>query len=101
MDINPLGGNKMNKSEFVASFSEKAGLSKKDAASAYDAFVATVTDALTSGEKVQLIGFGTFEVRQRAARVGLNPQTKEKIQIAASSVPAFKPGKAFKDVFKK
>jgi len=91
----------MKKSEFIASFSSKADLSKKDAASAYDAFVETVTEALTQGEKVQLIGFVTFEVRQRAARIGLNPQTKEKIQIKASSVPAFKPGKAFKDVFKK
>ena len=91
----------MNKSEFIAAFSQKAELSKKDAAGAYDAFVATITEALTEGEKVQLIGFGTFELRDRAARVGLNPQTKEKIQIAASTVPAFKPGKAFKEVFKK
>jgi len=91
----------MNKSEFIAAFSQKAGLSKKDAVGAYDALVATITEALSEGEKIQLIGFGTFEVRQRAARVGLNPQTREKIQIAASSVPAFKPGKAFKEVFKK
>ncbi len=91
----------MNKSEFIASFSQKAEMSKKDATAAYDAFVSTISEALTDGEKIQLIGFGTFEVRERAARTGLNPQTKEKIQIAASKVPAFKPGKAFKDTFNK
>jgi DNA-binding protein HU-beta len=89
----------MNKSEFVASFSEKSGLTKKDAEKAYGAFVETVTEALSQGQKIQLIGFGTFEVKERAARVGLNPQTKEKIQIAASKAPSFKAGKAFKEVF--
>jgi len=89
----------MNKTEFIAAFSEKAGLSKKDADKAYGAFVDTITEALKSGEKIQLIGFGTFEVKERAARMGLNPQTKEKIQIAASKAPAFKAGKGFKDVF--
>jgi len=89
----------MNKSEFITSFSEKAGMSKKDAEIAYGAFVSTVTEALSQGEKIQLIGFGTFEVKERAARTGLNPQTKEKIQIPASKAPSFKAGKAFKEVF--
>ncbi len=89
----------MNKTEFIANFSEKAGLSKKDAEKAYGAFVDTITDALKKGEKIQLVGFGTFEVKERAARTGLNPQTKEKIEIAASKAPAFKAGKGFKDVF--
>ncbi len=91
----------MNKSQFIVSFSEKSDLSKKDAMEAYNAFVSTITEGLSKGEKIQLIGFGTFEVRHRAARIGLNPQTKEKIQIAASNVPAFKPGKAFKETFNK
>ena len=89
----------MNKNEFIAALSEKAELSKKDAEKAYTAFVDTMTDALKKGDKVQLVGFGTFEVKERAARVGLNPQTKEKIQIPASKAPAFKAGKGFKDIF--
>mgnify|MGYP001765968217 CR=1 FL=1 len=89
----------MNKTDFIAVFSEKAGLSKKDAEKAYGAFVDTITDTLKKGEKIQLVGFGTFEVKERAARTGLNPQTKEKIEIAASKAPAFKAGKGFKDIF--
>ena len=72
-------------------------MSKKDAEKAVNAFVDTVEEALTGGDKVSLVGFGTFEVRSRAARKGLNPQTKEEIDIPASRVPAFKAGKALKD----
>lgn len=73
-------------------------MTKKDAAGAVDAVLDTITESLKAGEKVQLIGFGNFEVRDRAARKGRNPQTGEEIQIAASKVPAFKPGKALKDL---
>ena len=87
----------MNKSELVASVAEAAGLKKKDAEAAVNAFVASVQGALVKGEKVQLIGFGTFEVRERAARTGVKPGTQEKIQIPASKSPAFKAGKALKE----
>jgi len=87
----------MNKSEFVSSVAETAGLTKIDAAKAVDAVIATIRDALARGDVVNLIGFGTFSVRERAARTGLNPRTKETIQIAAAKNPAFKPGKALKD----
>jgi len=87
----------MNKNELVTSVAEKSGLSKKDAEAAINAFTATVEDALKAGDKVQLTGFGSFEVKQRAARTGINPQTKQPVQIAASKAPAFKPGKLFKD----
>ncbi|MEE1186091.1 MAG: HU family DNA-binding protein [Acutalibacteraceae bacterium] len=90
----------MNKTELIAAVAEKAGLSKKDADAAVSAVVDSVVDALKSGDKVSLVGFGTFEVRERAARTGLNPQTKEKITIAASKAPVFKAGKAFKDAVK-
>ncbi len=75
-------------------------LTKKDATAAVDAVFSTIQDALANGEKVQLIGFGNFEVRERAARKGRNPQTGEEIEIPASKVPAFKPGKALKDAVK-
>ena len=87
----------MNKTELVTAVAEKASLSKKDADIAVSAVVDAVTAALVAGDKVQLVGFGTFEVRTRGARQGLNPQTKEKIQIKASKAPVFKAGKAFKD----
>lgn len=87
----------MNKNELVTSVAEKSSLSKKDAEAAINAFTATVEDALKAGDKVQLTGFGSFEVKQRAARTGINPQTKQPVQIAASNAPAFKPGKLFKD----
>ena len=87
----------MNKNEFVAAIAEKSGLTKKDAEAALNACTAVVTDALKAGDSVQLIGFGTFEVRERAARQGRNPHTGETIEIAAAKVPAFKPGKALKD----
>lgn len=87
----------MNKTELIASMAEKAEISKKDAEKALAAFVETVEAQLKKGEKVQLVGFGTFEVRERAARTGINPQTKKTITIAASKNPVFKAGKAFKD----
>ena len=87
----------MNKTELVAAIAEKAELSKKDAEKAVKAFTDTVAEQLKAGEKIQLVGFGTFEVAERAARTGKNPQTKEEIQIPASKAPAFKAGKAFKD----
>ena len=87
----------MNKSDLIAAMSEKSGLSKKDAGAALDAFVTSVEDALKANDKVSLVGFGTFEVRERAARTGINPQTKKPVKIAASKAPAFKAGKQFKD----
>lgn len=86
----------MNKTELINAVAEKSELSKKDAGKAVDAVFETVMDSLSKGEKVQLIGFGNFEVRQRSARKGRNPQTGEEIQIPASKVPAFKPGKPLK-----
>ncbi len=90
----------MNKAELIAAVSAKAGLSKKDADSAINATIDAIADALKKGDKVALVGFGTFEVRARAARMGKNPQTGEAIKIAASKVPAFKAGKALKDSLK-
>ena len=87
----------MNKSELITAMAEKSSLSKKDCEAALDAFVTATGEALKNGDKVQLVGFGTFEVRERAARMGLNPRTKEAVEIPASRVPAFKPGKALKE----
>jgi DNA-binding protein HU-beta len=87
----------LNKTDLINAIADQAELSKKDAGKAVDAFVAAVTAALKKGDKVQLVGFGTFEVRERAAREGRNPQTGEAIQIKAAKVPAFKAGKALKD----
>lgn len=87
----------MNKNELVASVAEKAGLTKKDAEKAVNAFVETVQQSLVEGNKIQMIGFGTFEVKERAARTGRNPRTNEEIQILASKNPVFKAGKALKD----
>ncbi len=87
----------MNKTELVAAIAESAGLSKKDSEKALAAFVSVVTDELKKGEKVQLVGFGTFEVSARPARTGRNPQTKQTITIPASKAPKFKAGKALKD----
>ncbi len=91
----------MTKTELINAVAEKAELSKKDAEKAVSAVLEGITDALTSGEKVQLVGFGTFEVRERAAREGKNPATGETIQIEATRVPAFKAGKALKDAIAK
>ena len=87
----------MNKTELVAAMAEKAGLSKKDAEAALKAFTETVAEELKKGEKIALVGFGTFEVSERAAREGRNPQTGETMTIAASKAPKFKAGKALKD----
>ena len=87
----------MNKTELVAAMAEKAQLSKKDAEAALKAFTDVVAEELKKGEKIQLVGFGTFEVSERAARTGRNPQTGAEMKIAASKAPKFKAGKALKD----
>lgn len=87
----------MNKAELVSSVAEKAEVTKKDAEKVATAVFDVIEEALANGEKVQLVGFGTFEVRDRAARTGRNPQTGEEIQIAATRVPAFRAGKALRD----
>ena len=87
----------MNKTELIAAIAEKTELSKKDAEKALKAFTEVVEEELKKGEKIQLVGFGTFEVSERAAREGRNPQTGETMQIAASKSPKFKAGKALKD----
>lgn len=90
----------MNKTELVTRVAETTELTKKDATKAVDAILDAIADALKEGDKVSLIGFGNFEVRERAARKGRNPQTGEEIDIAASKMPAFKPGKELKDSVK-
>ena len=87
----------MNKSELIAAIAAKTGSTKKDAEASLNAFVEVVEETLVKGGKVQLVGFGSFEVRKRAARKGRNPQTKEEIKIPASKAPVFKAGKALKD----
>ena len=91
----------MTKTELMNAVADKTGFCKKDADKAVSAVLEAITDALTSGEKVQLVGFGTFEVRDRAAREGKNPATGEAIKIDATKVPAFKAGKALKDAVAK
>ena len=91
----------MNKAELIAAVAENAELTKKDAEKAVKAFIEVVTDELKKGEKVQVVGFGTFEVAERAAREGRNPRTGETMTIAASKTPKFKPGKALKDEINK
>ena len=88
----------MNRMELVAAIAEKTKITKKDAEKALKAFTDVVAEELKKGEKIQLVGFGTFEVSERAAREGRNPQTKETITIAASKAPKFKAGKALKDM---
>jgi len=90
----------MNKTELIASVAEKANISKKDADNAVAAVIDSVVEALKKGDKVALVGFGTFEVRERAERNGINPLTKAPIKIAAAKNPVFKAGKAFKDAVK-
>lgn len=90
----------MNKSDLINVVTEATELPKKDATKAVEAVFEAITEALQSGDKVQLVGFGNFEVRERSARKGRNPQTGEEIEIPASKVPAFKPGKALKDGIK-
>lgn len=87
----------MNKTELIAEVANKAGLSRKDAEKALGAVVETITEAVVKGYKVQLVGFGSFETKQREARTGRNPKTKETIDIPATRVPVFKAGKALKD----
>ena len=91
----------MNKAELINAVAEKADVSKKDAEAVISATLETITAALKEGDKVQLVGFGSFEVKKRAARMGRNPKTKESIEIPASVVPVFKAGKALKDVVSK
>ncbi len=91
----------MNKSELTAMVAEKAGLTKKDADKAVNAFIDSVTEGLVKGEKVVLVGFGSFETKQRAARKGKNPQTGAEINIPASTVPSFKAGRGLKDAVNK
>ena len=87
----------MTKAEMIVAVAEKAGMTKKDAEKAVAAVLETITETLKAEEKVQLVGFGSFETKKRAARTGLNPRTKETVEIPASKVPAFKAGKALKD----
>ena len=91
----------MNKAELVAKVAEKTALSKKDSEKVVNAAFEAITEALVAGEKVQLVGFGAFEVKERGARIGRNPQTKEEIQIPASRVASFKVGKALRDAVAK
>ena len=87
----------MNKTEMIAAMAETSGLSKKDCEAALTAFLTATESALKSGDKVQLVGFGSFEVKERAARIGRNPSTGAEINIPAAKAPTFKPGKALKD----
>ena len=91
----------MNKAELIATVAEKAALSKKDSEKAVNAVLETITASLEAGEKVQLVGFGVFDVKTRGARIGRNPKTKKEIEIPASRVPQFKAGKALKDAIAK
>ena len=91
----------MNKAELIATVAEKTGLSKKDSEKAVSAMLDTITTTLEAGEKVQLVGFGVFDVKERGARIGRNPKTKEEIEIPASRVPQFKAGKVLKEAVAK
>ena len=91
----------MNKAELIAAAAEKAGLSKKDSEKVVNAALDAITESLVKGEKVQLVGFGAFDVKVRGERIGRNPQTKKEIKIPASKVPQFKAGKALKDAVAK
>ena len=91
----------MNKTELVSAMAERLGASKKHSEEALTVALDLITEALAEGEKVQLVGFGSFEVRERAPRIGRNPRTKEQIKIPASKLPVFKPGKALKDAVAK
>ena len=91
----------MNKAELIAEVAAKAGLSKKDSEKAVNAALDTITDSLVKGEKVQLVGFGGFDIKERGVRMGRNPKTKEEIEIPASRVPQFKAGKALKEAVDK
>ncbi len=90
----------MNKQELTAAISKQTGLSQKDSTAALESMIETIKKALKKGNKVQLVGFGSFEVRKRQARNGVNPQSGEKIKIAARKIPKFNPGKALKEIVK-
>lgn len=87
----------MTKQELIKKISADTGISQKQTGEALDSAIQNIMEAVAAGEKVQLVGFGTFEARKREARTGVNPRTKEKVEIPASTAPAFKPGKVFKD----
>lgn len=89
----------MNKNELIRAIANNAGITLKAAAEALDATIAAITDGLNAGEKIQISGFGTFELKSKPAREGINPKTQEKISIAPTKIPAFKFGKAYKDSF--
>ena len=89
----------MNKNELIRAIANNAGITLKDAATALDGFVGAITEGLKNGEKIQISGFGSFELKTKEAREGINPKTGEKIKIAASKIPAFKFGKVYKDSF--
>ena len=89
----------MNKAEFIKAFADKANFTQKDAGIAFEAMVATVVDALKNNEKIAIAGFGTYEIKTKPARTGINPMTKEKVKIKASKAPAFKFGNSFKEIF--
>ena len=91
----------MTKADLISAVAEKAGITKKDSDKAVSAVIDVITEALKSGENVALVGFGTFEVKERAGRMGINPRTKEQIQIEASKLPSFRAGKALKDAVSK
>lgn len=91
----------MTKAELINAIAEKGGLTKKDAEKSLNAVVASITDALVKGDKVQIVGFGTFEVRERSAKEAINPRTQQKIKVPARKAPAFKAGKALKDAVNK
>lgn len=90
----------MTKAEFISAVAEKAEISKKDADAVVNAVIESITEALKDGDKVSLVGFGTFEVKERSARTGMNPRTKEVIEIPATKIPSFKAGSAFKEAVK-
>ena len=89
----------MNKQQFIKAFADKANFTQKDAGLAFDAMVATIADTLKEGEKIQIAGFGSFEIKSRGARTGINPLTKEKVKIDATKNPVFKFGNSFKNLF--
>jgi DNA-binding protein HU-beta len=89
----------MNKNELVRAIANKTGITLKDASIALDGIIGAITDGLNAGEKIQISGFGTFEIKEKPAREGINPKTQEKIKISATKIPTFKFGKAYKDSF--
>ena len=89
----------MNKSEFIKAFAEKANFTQKDAGIAFEAMVATIVDTLKKGEKIAIAGFGTYEIKNKPARTGINPMTKQQVIIKASKAPNFKFGNSFKEIF--